>query len=138
MTSTAGDSTRLRVEGAVAAPRTFGFADLAALPAQVPDVGALVPGRTGGAVRLQALLDAVGVAAGATRLRLEASDGSFAQEAPLDALRAALVAYRLGDASLPAAHGGPIRFLVPDVEACLAAGVDRCTNVKGLGLIRLL
>jgi hypothetical protein len=38
----------LRVEGEVQHDANFSFADLAALPEQVADVGQLVPGREGG------------------------------------------------------------------------------------------
>src|SRR2546421_127481 len=54
------NSLRLLVEGEVAAPREFGFDDLAALAGQVDDVGALIPGREGGAGRLAAILRAGG------------------------------------------------------------------------------
>jgi len=125
----------LTVEGEVRTPRKFEFADLASLPDQVADVAALVPGRQGGAVRLPALLAAVGVADGAKTVTLESSDGTFSQQAPLDALGSALLLYRLGDEPLPASQGGPVRFLIPNLEECGAAGVDRCTNVKALGRI---
>jgi DMSO/TMAO reductase YedYZ molybdopterin-dependent catalytic subunit len=125
----------LRVEGAVAAARDFAFADLARLPEQIADVGALAPGRTGGAVRLRAILDAVAPAPTASRLRLESSDGQFSQEAPLAGLQSAVVIYRQGEAPLSAEQGGPVRFLVPNVEDCDVPGVDRCTNVKALARI---
>ena len=126
---------RLRVEGEVEAPREFGFADLAALPGQVPDVGTLVPGREGAAVRLQALLDAVGVRARAGHLTLLSSDGKFSASVPLAAVRDAVVAYRLGDQPLPPEKGGPLRFFIPKVEQCAQGGVDACANVKFLGCI---
>lgn len=123
----------LLVDGAVRAPRRFDFAALAALPEQVTDVAALVPARRGGAVRLRAVLAASGVAPEAQSVELHSSDGSFSQTAPLASLADALLVYRLADAPLPAADGGPVRFLVPDAPGL--AGVDRCTNVKGLGQI---
>jgi DMSO/TMAO reductase YedYZ molybdopterin-dependent catalytic subunit len=132
------DNTQLHVVGAVASPRTFTFADLAALPAQLPDVGALVPGRQGGAVRLRTLLDTVSPQSQATHLTLHATDTTFSASVPLDAvIDRAIIVYRLADAPLPASQGGPIRFLITDVEACGIAEVDACANVKYLGTIEL-
>lgn len=127
----------LRVEGAVGRPRVFGFDELAALADQVPDVGALAPGREGGAVRLRSLLAAVAPAADAVRVTLVSLDGKFTSSAPLEALAEAVLVYRLGDGPLPADRGGPVRFLVPHLEECGFPGVDRCTNVKALGSIRI-
>jgi len=129
--------TALRIEGPGLEARDLGFDDLAALPDQVENVGSLAPGRQGGAVPLRAVLDAVGVGPGAREVTLESADGKFSQRAPLDGLRSALLVYRLGDGPLPADRGGPIRFLVPNLEECGIPGVDRCTNVKALGRIRL-
>jgi DMSO/TMAO reductase YedYZ molybdopterin-dependent catalytic subunit len=126
----------LRVEGAVRTPRSLGFGDLAALPGQIPDVGALVANRQGGAVAFRSLLDSVGVSPNATQVLLESLDGGFSQEAPLASLQTAVLVYRLGDAPLPAELGGPVRFLIPNVEEC-AGGVDRCTNVKALGRVHV-
>jgi DMSO/TMAO reductase YedYZ molybdopterin-dependent catalytic subunit len=127
----------LRVEGLVGSPREFGFEELSCLSGQIADVGALVAGREGGAVRFQSILDTVGPAAQANRVTLESADGKFTQDAPLEALRTAVLVYRLGDRPLPADHGGPVRFLIPNLEECATGGVDRCTNVKGLGRIVL-
>ena len=128
--------TRLDIDGAVRAPRTLAFEDLAALPGQIADVSTLVRGRVGGAVRLASILDSVGIAPEATQVTLVSSDG-FAQSAPLAALGQAVVLYRLGDGPLPTEEGGPLRFLVPNAAECAAMGVDRCTNVKSLGRITL-
>ena len=127
----------VRIEGSVATPRSFGFEELAALPGQIPDVSALASGREGGAVRFRALLDAVGIEAATTEATLVSADGRFEQTAPLSALGEAVVIYRLGDAPLPQSAGGPERFLIPNVEECLARGVDRCTNVKALAIVRI-
>jgi len=81
------------------------------------------------------LLTSLANVAAARQVTLESSDGAFSQEAPLAALESALLLYRLGDGPLPASQGGPVRFLIPNLEECGAAGVDRCTNVKALGRI---
>jgi DMSO/TMAO reductase YedYZ molybdopterin-dependent catalytic subunit len=124
---------RLRVDGAVESPRTLGFDELAALPGQVADIGALVPGRVGGGVRLASLLDAVAPLPDARFAKLMSSDGKFSAWVPLDAVKEAVVVYRLGDAPLPEDKGGPMRFYIPDVEKCGVAGLDACANVKALG-----
>ena len=123
----------LRIDGAVARPGAFDFAALSGLPDQVPDVGTVVPERHGGAVRLRALLAAAGADPAAQSVELTANDASFRQTAPLASLRDAVLVYRLSDGPLPAAFGGPVRFLVPAAPGLV--GVDRCTNVKGLGCI---
>jgi DMSO/TMAO reductase YedYZ molybdopterin-dependent catalytic subunit len=128
---------KLTVEGDVRAPRTFHFADLAALPDQVGDIARIVPGRQGGAVTLAAVLESVGASSRATSVTLESTDGEFVQTAPLEGVRSALLLYRVGEAPLPPEQGGPIRFLVPNAEDCDVPGVDRCTNVKSLGVIRV-
>jgi len=127
----------LRVEGEVRRPGEFSFEDLAGMAGQIADVASLVPGRTGGAVLFRSLLEAAGVSAAASRVTLQSVDGSFVQQAPLAALHTALLVYRLGEAALPPHLGGPVRFLVPDPEECGASGVDRCTNVKALGVVRI-
>jgi len=129
----------LTIEGEVDKPRTLTFDELAALPRQVTDVSALIAGKQGGAVWLDAVLAAAGARAGARFATLVADDGAFAVSVPLDAVRTnAIVAYRLGDLPLPDKQGGPIRFYVVDAKACGAdSGVDACANVKRLGRIRL-
>jgi hypothetical protein len=130
--------TSLRVEGAVETPRVFSFTDLASLPGQVPDIGRLIPGRTGGGVWLRALLEATGARSQASHITLRATDGNFSASVPLEAVRdSAIVAYRCGEEPLPVAQGGPVRFFITQVEACAAGEVDACANVKFLGTIQL-
>ena len=128
---------RLRIEGEIRAPGEFGFDDLAALPDQIADVGTVAPGREGGAVPFRSLLDTVGVLGTASRVTLESIDGTFSQDAPLAALQSAVLVYRLGAEPLPADQGGPVRLLIPNLEECNVSGVDRCTNVKALGRVRI-
>jgi DMSO/TMAO reductase YedYZ molybdopterin-dependent catalytic subunit len=127
----------LRVSGAVRQDIEFSFDDLARLPGQVPDVASLAPGRTGGAVRFASVLEAAGVSEATERVTLESADGAFSQQAPLAALRTAVLIYRLGQSPLPVEQGGPVRFLIPNLEECGVAGVDRCTNVKALRIVRI-
>lgn len=128
----------LKVTGLVAAPKEFGFADLAGLDGQVPDVGRQAPGREGGAVRLDAVLEAVRPLPGARYVTLSTGDGSFSASVLLESIRQqGLVLYRLGNSTLPEAKGGPLRFLIANVEACGTGDVDRCANVKFLSSIHL-
>jgi DMSO/TMAO reductase YedYZ molybdopterin-dependent catalytic subunit len=127
----------LRIEGEVIAPCELGFEDLSALPGQIPDIGELIPGRSGIGVRLGALLRRAGLKENATHVTVVSRDGEFAASVPLAAVREAIVAYRLGDAPLPAAAGGPLRFLIPNVQDCGIDGADACANVKDVGVLRV-
>lgn len=135
--STGGDGARLRVEGAVIHARTLVAGDLAALGGQVEDVGTLVAGREGQAVRLRNVLAAAGPSPAATHLTVESGDGRFAASVPLDALAEAVLVYRLGAGPLPAEKGGPVRLLIPDAARCGRADVDTCANVKDVAVLRL-
>lgn len=128
---------QLRIEGEVRSPRDFGFDDLRALPGQVEDVGQIVPGREGSGIRLRSILDLVGPHGAAKYITLESTDGKFSASVPLEAVRDAIVAYRLEDEPLPSKKGGPFRFLIPNVEECAVGEVDACANVKFLGRVHL-
>ncbi len=132
--------SQLRIDGidaTVARPASLTFDDLRQLPDQVADIGTLVPGREGGGVRLRAVLAVVGVQPQAAHLTLTSADGGFSICVPLDAVADAVVAYRLGDAPLPGAKGGPFRFYIPNIEQCTSGTVDACANVKDLGHLQL-
>jgi DMSO/TMAO reductase YedYZ molybdopterin-dependent catalytic subunit len=128
----------LHVQGEVRSPRAFRFAELASLPEQIADIGTLIPGRQGGGVWLRAVLDAIELNERATYLTLHATDGQYSASVPLEAVRDyAVVLYRLGDEPLPAGQGGPLRFLITNVDACGIGEVDTCANVKFLSVIEL-
>jgi hypothetical protein len=110
------------------------MAELAALPDQVPDIGALVPGRVGGGVRLSSVLAAVG--ARGAYLTLCSSDG-FTISVPRAEVEGGVVTYRLGDGELPPKQGGPVRFYLARPVACDTGVVDACANVKALREIRV-
>jgi DMSO/TMAO reductase YedYZ molybdopterin-dependent catalytic subunit len=129
--------SKLRIEGEVAAPCALGFEELASLAEQVPDLSRAIPGRQGGGVRLAAILAVARPTAAATHATLESADGRFRASVALADVASAIVAYRYGDAPLPAAQGGPIRFFLPDVDGCATDAVSRCSNVKDLAAIRL-
>jgi len=124
----------LEVGGAQAAEEVaLSFDDLEALPAEarVADVSLLVPGRTGRAVRLSALLACARPRAGASHLHVSSRDTAFAVSVPLaEVRREGLVVYALGGEPLPASKGGPFRLLVP-------GHADECVNVKALARLEL-
>ena len=131
------DSVALEVGGLVGAPRTYDLAALAALPGQIADVSELAEGREGVAVRLTSLIERSQPGAGAAFITLFA-EGDYSASVPLAAvIDQAVLIYGLGDGPLPAAQGGPVRFLIPDVAACQTAEVDSCANVKFLRRIEL-
>jgi DMSO/TMAO reductase YedYZ molybdopterin-dependent catalytic subunit len=131
------DNMSLTVQGEVAAAGDLDFAALAALPGQVADLGQVVEGREGEAVRLSALLESVGVADGADWITLESDDGEFAISVHLAAVADAVLAYSLNGGPLPLEQGGPVRFYVANAAKCSSASADECANVKSLATITL-
>jgi hypothetical protein len=128
----------LEVGGAVQQPTRFDFAALAGLSGQIEDISALVPGRTGGGVRLESLLAAVQPHPEATYLTVESADGSFSASVPLSAVvDSGVVLYRLGSQPLSGQQGGPFRFLITDAQTCATGGADLCANVKFVGRMAL-
>ena len=130
----------LHTEGLVERPLSLSFDDLAALPGQIPDVASEIPGREGGGVRLDAVLEASGARGDARYITLATGDGSFSASIPLAPIRAqGIVVYRDGGGPLSEAKGGPVRFFIKDIELCSLGGdeADRCANVKHLGRIEL-
>lgn len=123
---------KLAIGGLVARTLSVTHADLAALPAsaQVADVSTLVPGRTGTAVRLAALLERARASGGALYLDVASSDPGFAISVPLAEVQGALVVYAAGGAPLAREKGGPFRLLVP-------GHADECVHVKGVARLTL-
>lgn len=130
-------SSGITIEGIVRERVTLGYRDLASLPAQIPDVSTVIPGREGVAVHLGDLLARAGIASGATHLTIEADDDSFSASIPLATVESAVIVYRLGDAPLPREKGGPFRLLIPNATRCHGDDIDKCANVKFVGRLRL-
>jgi DMSO/TMAO reductase YedYZ molybdopterin-dependent catalytic subunit len=111
---------RLTVGGLVERPRTYTYADLAALPRTrvVRDfqcvTGWRVPSVPWSGVRLSDLLDAAGVAPAARALAFTSFDGADTESLTLDQARRPDVIVALGMYGKPLtrAHGGPVRLYV--------------------------
>jgi DMSO/TMAO reductase YedYZ molybdopterin-dependent catalytic subunit len=126
------DEILLIVDGAVDSPLRLNFAALADFPEadQIRDVSRFHPTRKGDGVALDAILDRAGVSTGADHLTLHAHRDDFHVSVPLVPLRGqGIVVYCVGAGTLALEHGGPIRFLIRDL--------DDCANVKYLSRIEL-
>ncbi|MDX3235453.1 molybdopterin-dependent oxidoreductase [Streptomyces sp. ME03-5709C] len=116
------DSTdyRLTVSGLVDRKTAHSLADLRAMPQTrlVRDVqcvtGWRVPGTPFEGVRLSHLLDLAGVREGAGAVRFTCFDGVYSESLTLEQARRddVLVALRMQDKPVTAAHGGPVRLYV--------------------------
>jgi len=138
--STMSEAMLLTVTGLVESPRGFSFDELAAFDAaaQVSDVSTLDARRRGAAVTLKGLLAAVGPLADAKYLTLHASRDDFHASIPLsEVIERAVLIYRLDGAPLPVEAGGPVRFFIPDFQACHSADIDECANVKFIDCMEL-
>lgn len=114
------DAYRLDVAGLVAAPGTYGLADLAQLP-QVDLVrdfqcvtGWRVPQVRWAGVRLSDLLDLAHPAPSATAVRFHSFDGTYTESLTLEQARRpdVLVATALEGRAVSHDHGGPVRLYV--------------------------
>jgi DMSO/TMAO reductase YedYZ molybdopterin-dependent catalytic subunit len=109
---------RLAVTGLVEAPRTYRYADLAALPQTsfARDfqcvTGWRVPEVPWSGVRLSSLIDAARPTPGARAVRFRSFDGTYTENMTLEQARAAdvIVALRMLDAPVTHDHGGPVRI----------------------------
>jgi G3E family GTPase len=103
---------------------------LAALPGQVADVSAQVPGRAGAAVTLAEVLALV-YPSPDDQLVLVASDGLTTAPVRVADADGALLVHSLAREPLPETQGGPFRVLTPK-------GQSSCANVKGLARVVIL
>jgi DMSO/TMAO reductase YedYZ molybdopterin-dependent catalytic subunit len=113
---------RLRVHGEVKAPFSVSFAELLKLPQveEAADVhcvtGWSVLGAKWKGVRVKDLANRAGVTKNARYVIFEAAHGYTANVPLREALKPnVMIAHRLDGRSLPRAHGGPVRGLVPDL-----------------------
>lgn len=122
----------LAVGGLCEAPVELGREELARLPEadQVPDVGALVPGKKGRGVKLTAVLRAARPKEEVTHVALSSSDGKARASLTLEEAAQAVVVYALREQALTEDQGGPFRLLLPP-------GGDACRNVKHVAKVEL-
>ncbi|HSH78090.1 MAG TPA: molybdopterin-dependent oxidoreductase [Herpetosiphonaceae bacterium] len=115
---------RLEIGGLVDRSHTYGFAELAALPAVTQETtltcisnavgGGLTSNALWKGVPLRSLLEAAGPRSGAVEVVLHGADGytdTFALEKALEPTT--LVVYEMNGEPLPERHGYPARVLVP-------------------------
>ena len=100
---------------------------LMAMPGQVPDVGAVAPGKKGAGVRLRELLFLAG---NATQYSIAAADGFVTPPAPIDSLGDAVLVHSLDGGPVPEDQGGPFRVY--------GAAGSSCANVKAVVRVRAL
>jgi hypothetical protein len=114
-------SWRLKVDGMVAKSLDLGFTDVVALERQdqVTDFhcveGWSVFDVPWNGVALGHLLDLAAADAAATHLTFHSIRGEYAESLPIDIAREprTLLGYGVGGATLPLAHGFPLRLVVP-------------------------
>jgi DMSO/TMAO reductase YedYZ molybdopterin-dependent catalytic subunit len=126
----ASGEDRVVVDGLVRHPRTFLPSDLAAFPwVSLTDdftclEGWYVPALHWHGVALAAVLDAVGVDGQC----IEVSARQYTTLLSREEADRAVLALWLGDAPVPAEHGGPVRLIVPGRECYTSVKwVDRIT-----------
>lgn len=130
----------LRVDGAVENPVELSLVDFERLPvdARVEDVSRFHPKRQGDGVTLESVLTLVRPKAEANYLTLHADRDDFHVSVPLQAVRGeGVIVYKVADRPLGEEHGGPVRFLIRDPDACHTSELDDCANVKYLSRIEL-
>jgi DMSO/TMAO reductase YedYZ molybdopterin-dependent catalytic subunit len=111
----------------VKTPRDFDFESLRSLAQQLVEPSALLAGREVAAVRLEVLLELVGVRAGAQSIVAESEDGAYVTTMPIEPALKCVIFYRVGDAALPRGLGGPYRLMT--------SGRLHTGDVKALGSI---
>ena len=110
----------LDVSGLVERPTTFTYDDLVAMPATKMVktfqcvTGWSVPDVAWEGVRLSHILETVGAKKGAVAVSFESYDGADTESLTIDQahLPDVIVAYRMLDAPITVAHGGPVRLYV--------------------------
>lgn len=127
------NSATIKISGQVDSPLQVTYQHFCQLPTefQIGDVGQLVPGRAGAAVKLAGLLQLIQLPPETDYIGLHGTHDNFHASIPLAEVKdRAVLIYQLDGKPLPQEKGGPIRFLIPDHAACHAAEIDECANVK--------
>jgi 2-dehydropantoate 2-reductase len=128
---TAGERTGpelMRIEGDVVRPITFTRKNLLQLPQehQVDDIGTVIPGMAGRAVRVKGVLEIPALGVDADHVTFHSADGQYAATLTLEQARDyGLLLYEFNGGPVPAGMGGPYRLFTPGMG-------DLCANVKGV------
>ncbi len=123
----------VRIEGAVVQPVSFDRAALAQLPSDchIADVGTVMPGMSGRAVKVKGLLEVPALSIDADHVTFHSLDGKYAATLTLQQAREfGLLLYELNGEPLPDGKGGPFRLVTPGLG-------DLCANVKGVGRVEV-
>ena len=123
----------VRIDGAVVQPVALDRDALRQLPAEhhVEDVGTVMPGMAGKAIRVKGLLDVPALEIDADHVTFHSLDGKYAATLTLkQASDFGLLLYELNGQPLPDGKGGPYRLVTPGLG-------DLCANVKGVGRIEV-
>ncbi len=123
----------VRIDGAVVQPVSLDRAAMRQLPTEhhVMDVGAVMPGMTGCAIKVKGLLEVPALDIHADHVMFHSLDGKYAATLTLRQARDfGLLLYELNGEPLPDGKGGPFRLITPGLG-------DLCANVKGVGRIEV-
>ena len=122
----------LKIEGCIAKPLFFTYADIDGIPDRIDDIGRLLPGRNGSAIFVRRLLANVTIDATVSEVVFHSADDEFFARIPLErTLANGILVYRMDGHPLPERLGGPVRLFVPETD-------DRCANVKNVVRIELV
>ncbi|HEX2056235.1 MAG TPA: 2-dehydropantoate 2-reductase [Nitrospiraceae bacterium] len=123
----------MHIDGDVVRPITFNRMNLLQLPSehQVQDIGTMIPGMTGRAVRVKGLLEIPALGVNADHVTFHSMDGKYAATLTLEQAREyGFLLYEINGAPVPARLGGPYRLFTPGMG-------DLCANVKAVGRIEV-
>lgn len=119
----------VRIDGAVVQPVTLDRTAFRQLSdeSHVMDVGTVMPGMTGRAIKVKGLLEVPALAPSADHVTFHSLDGKYAATLTLQQARDfGLLLYEVDGEPLPEGKGGPFRLITPGLG-------DLCANVKGVG-----
>lgn len=134
------DPILLRIDGEVQQPLELRYSDLLGVDPvyQILDVNQFDARRQGQAIRLTGILELVQAKPTVAYLGLHSATDNFHASLPLAPIRdRAFLIYRLNGKPLDPKVGGPIRFFIPDFNACHTHEIDECANVKFVDHIEL-
>ena len=122
----------LRIDGEVVQPVSLDRAAIRGCRRTcLVDVGTVVPGMKGKAIRVKGLLDVPALKVSADHVTFHSLDGRYAATLTLEQAREyGLLLFEANGEPLQVEKGGPFRLLTPGLN-------DLCANVKGVGRIEL-